>query len=143
MAAKSNALDGQLLALLFNGATIAGLAQNATSAPVTALYLSLHTASPGPAGNQSTSEAAYPGYARQAVPRTTAGFAVTGESVALAANVTFPTATGGSETETYFAVGTSATGTGEILYFGPIVPTVAVYLNITPVMTTGTTITES
>jgi hypothetical protein len=142
MAAKSSTFDNQLLALIFNGTSISGLAQNASS-PDTNLYLALHTASPGAGGSQTSSEAAYTGYARVAVARTSSGFTVSGANVTLTAQVNFPAATGGSETETFFSVGTASSGAGEILYFGPISPTIIVSNGVTPQLTTGTTISES
>jgi hypothetical protein len=51
-----------------------------------ALQVSLHTADPGPSGNQTTSEVAYTGYARVAVNRAndgTAGWTVTTNSATL------------------------------------------------------------
>ncbi len=143
MAAKSTTLDTQLLALLLNATAIANIADNAASAPLTLLYLSLHTASPGVGGNQTTNEATYTSYARVSIPRTSGGFSVSGGVATLAAAATFPTATGGSETETFFALGIAATGNGQILYFGPLSPTIAVTNGVTPQLTTGSTITET
>lgn len=143
MAAKSTTFDNDLLKLIFNGSAIANLADNAASSPLTNLYMSLHTASPGVGGNQTTNEAAYTSYARVAIARTSGGFTVSGASVVLAAACNFPAATGGSETETYAAIGTASSGSGKILYFGPISPTIPVTSGVTPQLTTGTAITES
>lgn len=143
MAAKSTALDSALLALLLNATAIANTADNAASAPYTNLYLSLHTASPGIGGNQTTNEAAYTSYARVAVARSSAGWTVASGTATLVAVATFPTATGGSETETYFALGTASSGAGNLWYFGPISPTIVVSNGATPQLTTGTTITET
>jgi len=140
---KANTFDNDLLKLILNGVAIANIADNAASAPFTNLYVSLHTADPGVGGNQTTSEATYTGYARQAVARTSAGFTVSGTSATLTAAVVFPTATGGSETETFVAIGTGASGTGKILYRGPITPSLSVTSGVAPQLTTGTTITES
>ena len=136
----------QLLALIFNATTIAGanLAQNAGS-PVTNLYLSLHTADPGASGGQNTNEAAYPSYGRVAVVRTSGGWTVSGTTVSLAANQSFPTSTGSpSETETYFGVGTNPTAgqAGYLLGRGPLSSSIVVNAaNITPQLTTATQIT--
>lgn len=143
MAAKSSTFDNDLLKLIFNANGIVNIADNAASAPLASLYLALHTSSPGVGGSQNTSEAAYTGYARVALARTSSGFAVSGASVTLASTVNFPAATAGSETETYFSVGTAASGAGKILYFGPISPSIIVSNGVTPQLTTGTTITES
>src|SRR6185312_1442143 len=94
---KGSTFDNDLLKLIFNASGIANIADNAASSPLTDLYLSLHTADPGAGGSQTTSEAAYTSYAREAVARTSAGFTVSGSSVTLAAAVSFTEATGGSE----------------------------------------------
>jgi hypothetical protein len=140
---KGATFDNDLLLLILNGVGIGGIADNTATSPLTQLYMSLHTADPGATGGQSTSEAAYTGYARQTVPRTSSGFTVASGQATLTASVNFPTATGGSETETWAAVGTFATGAGKILYRGPITPSLSVTTGVAPQLTTGTTITEA
>lgn len=140
---KGSTFESALLALIFNATTIANIAQNASSSPLTNLYVSLHTASPAAGGSQTTNEAAYTSYARVAVARTSSGWTVSGGSVSPAANIVFPTATGGSETETYAAIGTASTGAGEILYFGPLSSNIVVSSGVAPILTTATAITES
>lgn len=146
MAGKSNTFETDLLKLIFNGTAITGLAANATTGALTNLYVSLHTADPGDAGTQTTSEvttSAYIGYARVSVARSTAGWTVTNDSVSPTAAITFPACTGGTgATITHFAVGTAATGAGSILYAGTCTPSVAVANGVTPQLTTATTITE-
>jgi hypothetical protein len=143
MAAKSSTFDNDILKLIFNATPIANIADNAATSPLTNLYVSLHTATPAVGGNQTTNEATYTGYARVPVARTTGGWTVTGSSVSPAATISFPAATAGSETEAFFAVGTALTGTGKILYFGAISPTVAMANGVTPQLTTSSTITEA
>jgi hypothetical protein len=143
MAAKTTAFDTALLQLLFNGTSITSLAQNIAASPATVLYISLHTASPGIGGTQSTSEAAYTSYARQSVARTSGGFNVAAGVANLVNNLSFPTATGGTETETYWGIGLSASGAGTLLYFGPISPTIAVSNGVTPQLTSASTVTET
>lgn len=140
---KSSTFDNDLLKLIFNAVPIANIADNAGTSPLTTLYASLHTADPGSGGSQTTSEAAYTGYARVAVARTSSGFTVSGSNVTLTAAVLFPSCTGGSETETYAAFGTASTGAGKILYRGPITPGLVVSTGVVPQLTTGTTVTES
>ena len=139
---KSNTFENDLVALIFNGTDIANIADDAASAPLTNLYLSLHTADPGEAGNQSTSEATYTSYARAAVARTSAGFTVSDNTATLTAAISFPAATGGSSTVTHFAVGVASTGATKILYSGTLAPSVVVTTGVTPQLGTGTTITE-
>jgi hypothetical protein len=140
---KGNTWAADVLALLFNATPIPNIAINATSSPNTNLYVSLHTANPGATGGQNTSEAAYTSYARVAVARTSGGWSLAGETITPVANITFPTATGGSETETYMGLGTASTGAGVLLYSGAISPTIPVANGTTPILTTATTITES
>lgn len=139
---KSNAFENALLQLIFNATAIANLADNAASSPLTNLYVSLHTSDPGEAGNQSTNEAAYTSYARVAVSRTSGGWTVTNNSVSPVANIDFPAATGGSETITYFGVGSASSGSGVLYYSGSVSPSIVVSSGVTPRLTTASTITE-
>ena len=138
----SNALENDLLKLIFNATAIANLADNAASSPLTNLYVSLHTGDPGEAGNQTTNECAYTSYARQAVARTSGGWTVTANSVSPVADISFPACTGGSETATHWAVGTASSSTGKILYSGAISPTISISTGVTPKLTTASTVTE-
>jgi len=145
MAGKSDYLENALLALIFNATAAANIADNAAASPLTNLYVSLHTADPTDAGNQTSSEAAYTGYARVAVARTSGGWTVSGTSptsVSPVATISFPAATAGSETETFFGIGTASSGAGHLLYAGAISPTIAVSNGVTPQLTTASTITE-
>ena len=139
---KSNAFENSLLKLIFNATAIANLADNAATSPLTNLYVSLHTADPGEAGDQSTSEATYTGYARVAVARTTGGWTVTNNSVSPVANIDFPNCTGGTNTITYFGVGTASSGAGVLYYSGSVSPSISVSSGVTPRLTTASTITE-
>lgn len=139
---KGNTFENDLLKLIFNATAIANLAINATSSPLTVLWVSLHTADPGEAGSQNTSEATYGGYARTSVGRTTTGWVVTNNSVSPAAIITFPAATSGSNTITHAAVGTASSGVGKILYSGTVSPNLSVSAGSTPRLTTASAITE-
>ena len=144
--AKTNTWENELLEHLFNNADVA-LVGDATglrgSTADGSLYVSLHTADPGEAGNQTTNESAYTSYARVAVARDGTGWTVTDNSVSPQANIVFPTATGGTETITHFGVGTSSTGSGKLLYKGAVTPNISVSTGVTPTLTTGTAVTES
>jgi hypothetical protein len=143
MAAKSTVWENDILGLLFNATAVANIAINATSSPLTNLYVSLHTSSPGASGNQTTNEAAYGSYARVAVARTSGGWTVTGGSVSPVATIVFPTASSGTETETYVGIGTASSGSGVLLYFGAVSPTIPVVTGTIPQLNTGSVITES
>ena len=139
---KGDVFENDLLKLILNGTAIANIADNAATAPLTNLQISLHTADPGEAGVQTTNEATYTGYARVAVARTSGGWTVTGASASPVANIDFPACTAGSNTITHFAVGTAASGAGKILYSGTVSPSIAVSAGVTPRLTTASTITE-
>lgn len=139
---KSNVAENKFLLALFNATAWANIFDNAATSPNTNLYVSLHTADPGEAGDQSTSEIAYTSYARVAVPRTSGGWTVTANSVSPVAAITFPAGTGGSGTATHFGVGKSVSGAGELFYSGTITPNIVCGNGITPQLTTATVITE-
>lgn len=139
---KGNTFENDWLKLIFNATAIANLADNAATSPLTNLYVSLHTADPGEAGDQTTSEVAYTSYARVAVARTSGGWTVTNNSVSPVAAISFPAGTGGSGTATYFGVGTALSGAGKLLYSGAISPSIVCGNGITPQLTTASTITE-
>jgi hypothetical protein len=107
------------------------------------LYVSLHTADPGEAGSQTTSEANYTSYARVTVSRSGTGWTVTGNQAVNAALVQFPQATGGSSLCTYVAVGTASTGAGQILYSGALASSLDITTGGQPQFAAGAlTITE-
>ena len=142
---KSNALENSYLLLLFNNTNIAnvgdatGLRGSSTAGN---LYMSLHTADPGEAGDQTTSEATYTSYARVAIARSGAGFTVTANAVATAANTVFPAGTGGSGSLTHWALGTAASGAGVLLYKGALSAAIASGTGVTPTVNAGTCVTE-
>lgn len=143
--AKGNTFINDLLKLIFNATSIANIAIDATSSPLTNLYVSLHTANPGAAGTQQTSECAYTSYARVAVARTTGGWtASSAQSTSPVANIDFPACTGTTETATYAMVGTTDTGSaGKQLYSGTVTPNISISSGVTPRLTTASTVTES
>lgn len=140
MAGTGATFANNLLALIFNATAIANIADNAASAPITSVFVSLHTADPT-AGNQTTSEAAYTSYARVGVLRTSGGWTVATNTVVPVATITFPAATGGSETETFAGLGKSTSGAGLLFFAGAISPTIAVSNGVTPSLTTASTLT--
>jgi len=144
MAGKTDIFENDFLKLIFNGTAIANIADNAASAPVTNLYIGLHTADPtdAAASGQSTNETTYTSYARVAVARTIGGWTVTGSVVSPVANVSFPQCTGGTATITHVGIGTAASGTGKLIFSGALTPAIAVATGVVPQLTTSSTITE-
>lgn len=142
---KSDVWENDLLLLAFNN-TNSALQGDATglrgSSTAGSYYMSLHTADPGETGDQTTSEVTYTSYARVAVARSGAGFTVTANAVALAANVTFPAGIGGSGTAAFWGLGCSSTAAGKLLYKGAISPSIVTGSGVTPQLTAGTLVTE-
>lgn len=137
----ANSLENALLLLLFNATLFANVAINATSSPITNVEVSLHTADPGEAADQTTSEATYTSYARVAVARTSGGWTVTANSVSPAATITFPAGTAGSGTVTHFGLGSAHTSTGVMWFTGTVTPNIVTGNGVTPGLTTATAIT--
>jgi hypothetical protein len=104
------------------------------------LFIALHTADPGEAGDQTTSEATYTGYARVAVARSSAGFTVSGTAPTQAANaaaVNFPACTAGTSVCTFFSVGLVTSGASVILASGALTASLSVSAGITPSFAIG------
>lgn len=147
MSSKGDTFENELLEHVLNNADIA-LVGDATglrgSTTPGNLYLSLHTADPGETGNQTTSETGYTGYSRKAIARTGAAWTVTANSASPAADQDFGICTALPGTDlTHFAVGTDSTGTGKMLYYGPLTPNIVMAVNVIPRITTASAITES
>jgi hypothetical protein len=136
----SNASETALLALLFNNTAWAGIGDAGglqPSASAGSFFVALHTADPGEAGNQGTSEAAYTGYARVAIARGAGGFTVSGNQVSNTATVQFGECTAGSATVTHFSVGVAVSGGTAILYRGALSASRAISAGITPLFNAG------
>jgi hypothetical protein len=136
----SNAAETDLLNLLFNNTNWANLGDAVGLRGATAagsFFISLHTADPGEAGNQTTSEATYTGYARVAVARTAGGWTVAGATVSNTAIINFAACTAGSNTITHFSIGRDTSGVGEIIISGVLTASLAVSAGITPSFAIG------
>lgn len=118
---KGNTFENELLALIFNATAIADLAENDSSAPLTSLFVALHTGDPTEGGTQITSEAAYTGYDRVAVLRTSGGWTVSGNTAVNTAIIQFPQCSGAPEVITHVSIGTADfPAAGKILYSGAL-----------------------
>ena len=131
MASMTNAFETDLLEFLFQDTALPW------EAAATNLYVSLHTSSPGEAGDQTTNEAAYTSYARVAVVRSGSGWTVSSDVASNAATISFPAATGGSETETNFGIGSDSSGTGNLIIHAALTAGLAVSSGITPEFAIG------
>lgn len=136
----TNAFETALLTLYFNNTDHANVGDAAgiqNSATAGSFYISLHTGDPGEAGDQTTNEATYTSYARVAVARSGAGWTVSGANCSNAAAVTFPAATGGTNTITHFGIGSASSGAGNLFFKGALSSSLAVSTGITPAFAIG------
>jgi hypothetical protein len=136
----TNAFETALLQLYFNNVDHANIGDAAglqNSATAGSFHISLHTADPGEAGAQNTSEATYTGYARVAVARSGAGWTISGNNASNAAAVTFGACTAGSNTITHFGIGSDASGVGNLFWKGALTASLAVSAGITPSFAIG------
>jgi hypothetical protein len=142
MAGFSSEFANDLLKRFLNGTPIAGIADNAAAGALTNLYIALHTGDPGQANAQTTREAAYAGYARGAVPRSTAGFsAASGGTALLMGNADFAKATGPATTITHFSIGTAAAGGGRIIGSGQLDNPIEIKAGVIPRIESGSSFT--
>ena len=108
------------------------------SAAPGSLHVSLHTATLLDTDTLQTSgEAAYGAYARQAVARSVAGWTVSAGVADNDALITFPEATSGSETETDVGIGFALAGAGELQLFNALVASLAVSAPVQPQFAIG------
>jgi hypothetical protein len=136
--ALNNTAETAFIVLYFQNTAAANIGNAGGLQPSTvagSFFISLHTANPGNTGSQTTSEAAYTSYARVAIARSSGGWTSTGNQPAIAENAaacTFPAATGGTETETYFGIGTATSGAGSLIISAALTSSLAVSNGITP-----------
>ena len=140
---KSDAFEAALLDLIFLNSNIANIG-DATglrgSSVAGSLYLALHTADPGEAGNQSTNEATYGSYARQALARSGASFSRSGSTISLVGAVTFPTGSSGAVAQniTHVSVGVAVSGATTMLYRAALSTALYSGTGIAPQLDAGT-----
>jgi len=149
MPGKSDTLEYDVLRLLLNGVAITSMA---ATAGTTSVWAGLHTADPTDACS-TADEGGYAAYTRVKTDRSSAastGWGITsGTSAAKAtaapvANLDFPqVATTSTGTFTHASIWmTSNAGSSGCLYFGTVSPNINFSQNVTPRITTGSSITE-
>jgi hypothetical protein len=123
--AITTTLKNEIISYLFHGTDFSWDAN-------TTFYISLHTASPGVGGSQTTNEATYGGYARQPVLRDATGFDISGAEASNDDLIQFPTCASGSDALTHFGIGTDVSGAGALKVFGALGSTLNVSTGIQP-----------
>lgn len=136
----SDTTETAILNLIFKAIAWANYADNAATSPEANIVMALQTADPTDAGNMSSSETTYAGYARQNVTRG-AGWTVTGGSCSPAAPISFPAGTSGAGTVTFASAGKSGGGASPILFSGTVTPNVVVGSGVTPQLTAASAFT--
>lgn len=127
---KSNALEIDLVEYIFKRTALPWAGD-------TVGYLALHTADPGEAGDQSTSEIVYTGYARLAMNLdgvTTPFWTRVGSRVSNQSLIQFGKCTGGAlpVTATHWSMGRTLGAAGQIYYKGALTDPLVINLNIRP-----------
>jgi hypothetical protein len=127
---KGNTFEAQVIALTFNATGLPWSNAN--------LFVALHTADPGEAGDQTASEATYTGYARVSVARDSSGWTVSGNQASNTAEIAFPECTGGTNTITHCSVGLASSGASQILWKAALTASLSVSNAITVRFPAGT-----
>ena len=136
----STAFAANNLLLILNNVALADLGNTAGLQPSSvagSVYIALYQSTgPGIGGLPTVNEASYTGYARVAVARTTGGWTVNTATAAYqnAASIAFPVCTGSTNTLTYFAICSLASGgtVNDLLLIGALSSSLAVSTGITP-----------
>jgi hypothetical protein len=115
----SDAAETDLMELLFQNAnwTVIGSGGLSGSGTAGVFWVSLHTANPGEAGVQTTSEANYGSYGRVSVARSSGagGWTIAAGQVSNTSAIQFPACSSGSSTVTYVGLGTDQNGAGNLI----------------------------
>lgn len=145
---KATATCNSILNLMYRATAWANVADNAATAPLTSVYLDLHSATLTAAtGSQTENEVAYTNYARKQTSRSATDWnAASGGSVTNAQLLQFPQSGATGATLHTIATGTASSGTGSVWHYGPLNSpiTIGSSASITPQFTAGSlTITET
>lgn len=136
----TDAFETSLLGLVITNVAAAnvgdagGLQPSATAG---VFWISLHTASPGETGSQTTNESAYGSYARQDEARNATQWTVTANVADNDNAITYPQASSGSETLTHFGLGSASSAAGNLFLYGALTASLAVSAGITPEFAAG------
>ncbi len=136
----SNWFENALLEHILNNADIANIGDATGLRGSSAdgdLFLALHSADPGEAGVQNTSEVAYTSYVRKALARDGTKWTVTGSQATNTGVVAWATATGGGATATFWSIGAESAGATQILFSGALAAPLVISNGIAPTAAIG------
>lgn len=136
----TNAFETSLLGLIITNAAATNVGDAAGLLPSAAagvFWISLHTASPGDTGTQTTSETAYTNYARQDEARNTTQWTVTNDTADNDNAIGFPTGGATGATLTDFGLGSASSGAGNLFLYGALTASLAVSSGVTPSFAAG------
>jgi len=133
----TNLFEDDLLDLIFTNVDCPNVGDSAglqASAVPGSWYISLHTgnALADTSTLQNQSEAAYTGYGREAVVRSTSGWTVASGTVTNDAAITFTISTSGPETETDVGLGFAASGATPLQIYASLDADLVVNSGVTP-----------
>lgn len=126
---KGDITENDLMKFYFNNIAMPSYGSN--------LWLSLHSADPGEAGDQSTNEIVYTGYNRISIARDGTGFTVTGNTAVNVSLAQFGQSSTGPVTATHFAIGTLGSGAGQILYSSALTAPLVINNLVQPQLAAG------
>lgn len=121
--AVTTAFGAAMLAHYFENANHAnvGDATGLVASSVAGVFWhSLHSATPGVGGNQTTNENSVTGYARRSLARSTSGYTASGLSCVNDGTLTFGQASSGSEACGFMGLGSDETSNGNLFMFLPL-----------------------
>lgn len=136
----TNAFETSLLGLIITNVAAANVGDASglqPSATAGVFWISLHTASPGETGDQTTNETAYTNYARQDEARNTTQWTVTGNTADNDNAIPFPQCGASGATLTHFGLGSATSGAGNLFLYGALTASLAVSSGITPEFAAG------
>lgn len=143
---KSTPTCNSILALMYNATAWANVADNASSAPFSNVYVALHTASLTPGTNsQLENEVAYTDYGRIAKARSTSGWTVPSSGATKNEGLIQYTQCGVTgATAQYVSTGTALSGAGTVWHYGSLNSPLVISSGITPIFADDSlTITET
>lgn len=136
----TNAFETALLSLIITNANAANVGDGTGlrgSSTAGVFWISLHTASPGETGDQTSNETAYTNYARQDEARNTSQWTVTNNTADNDNAIGFPTGGASGAALTHFGLGSDETSTGNLFLYGALAATFNVANAITPSFAAG------